>query len=230
MQSVWRAPGRRVLRGSSGHAPFQAVAVVLFGLLLSGCVTNDGASRPSATSPVAFESIDGPPVAVFEQLVSRLDAEAEARNLPIVSRESSAPYRIRAYLAVGVEKAKKRSIVSWVWDVYDSEQQRRARFSGEEIVNRIGADGWAVADEAVLARIASSGMEQLAAYFRGADSPAPASEPEAAPVPSGPAVAGREGSGREAQDVRRDQRVSFSVTAVASTEFSSQTHVPAPRR
>ena len=69
--------------------------------------------------------------------------EAEARNVPVVSRETPAPYRVRGYLALGIEKKQKRTIVSWVWDVYDVNERRalahrRRREAGPAGRDRLG--------------------------------------------------------------------------------------------
>src|SRR5580692_10892736 len=135
---------------------------------------------------VAFESIDGPPPQVFDRMVGVLDSESKLRNLSIVSRESSASYRVRSYLAAQVSRG--RTTVAWVWDVYDRNQQRALRLSGEEPAGKAGRDPWAAADDLVLRRIAQAGLSGLSAMIGGT---APADAPPAAPVPGlrGPAVA-----------------------------------------
>ena len=113
-----------------------------------------------------------------------MNEEAEAKKVPIVSRETPAPYRIRGYVALGIQKKQKRTIVSWVWDVYDAEQKRSFRLSGEEIAGpAAGRDAWDAANDEVLGRVARAGMERLAAYFQSPASVAP--EPAGEPVPSG---------------------------------------------
>ena len=81
-------------------------------------------------STVAFDSIDGPPPQVFDRMVSMLDSEAKLRNIPVVSREGGAAYRVRSYLSAQVRGS--RTNIAWVWDVYDRNQQRALRLSGEE--------------------------------------------------------------------------------------------------
>ena len=134
-------------------------------------------------STFAFESIDGPPPAVFNKLVNKLSDEAEARQVPVVTREGFAPYRVRGYTAVGVHKGQ--AIVSWVWDIYDAQSARVMRLSGQEKAGRAGKDAWHAVNDDVLARIARNGMQQLAGYFQGPPQgggdgmPAPASDPGA---------------------------------------------------
>src|ERR1700748_3975601 len=69
---------------------------------LGGCASGGapGASFAMVSDgpTVAFESIDGPPPAVFERMVSVLDSESKLRNLSIVSRAGSAAYRVRSFL------------------------------------------------------------------------------------------------------------------------------------
>lgn len=152
------------------------VAVVALGLAAAACTTTSGApSLASRELAIAFESIDGPPPEVFRRYVQKLSDEAQARQVPMVTREGFAPYRVRGYLAAGVEKKKKRTLISWVWDVYDAQQARAFRITGEETVPVATGDVWASVDDATLARIAQKGMAQLSDYLRS---------PQAAPVPA----------------------------------------------
>src|ERR1700681_2590138 len=176
-------------------APRAAVAVTLLGFAcgLGGCVS-DGAgagsgafAMASSSGPtVAFESIDGPPPQVFDRMVSVLDSESKLRNLSIVSREGGASYRIRSYLSAQVVRGK--TMIAWVWDVYDNNQQRALRLSGEEPAGKAGRDAWAAADDLLLRRIAQAGLSGLTGMINGT---APAEEPPSAPAPGrrGPAVA-----------------------------------------
>src|ERR1700752_2737237 len=103
---------------------------------LGGCASGGATSGAFAmasggdSSTIAFESIDGPPPQVFERMVSVLDSESKLRSLAIVSREGSAAYRVRGYLSAQVVHGK--TMIAWVWDVYDRDQQRALRLSGEE--------------------------------------------------------------------------------------------------
>jgi hypothetical protein len=155
--------------------------------LLAGCVTE--AERSSGGATIAFESIDGAPRPVFDRLVSRLDAEARAHQVAVVSRGTPARYRVRAYLAAKVDP--KRTTIAWVWDVYDSDLRRAVRIAGEETADRNREDAWAAADDQVVARIAGSGMTQLAALAAAAGhAPSPAAPSPAAPsAPVGPTPA-----------------------------------------
>ena len=135
---------------------------------------------------VAFESIDGPPPQVFERMVGVLDSESKLRNLQIVSREGAASYRVRSYLAAQVSRG--RTSIAWVWDVYDRDQQRALRLSGEEPAGKAGRDAWAAADDMILRKIAQAGLSGLSGMINGT---APAETPSPAPAPGlrGPAVA-----------------------------------------
>ncbi len=140
--------------------PLLAAAGVM---ALAGCGP-DGQPGPNAAQPrgasVAFESIDGPPPAQFRKLVDNLNEEAQARRLAVASRESPSAFRVRGYLAA--KTAKGETTVSWVWDVFDGDQHRALRITGEESVKGRHRDAWTVADDAMLQRIARSSMDQLA--------------------------------------------------------------------
>src|SRR6202042_130813 len=130
--------------------------------------------------------IDGPPPQVFDRMVSVLDSESKLRSLSIVSREGQASYRVRSYLAAQVSHG--RATIAWVWDVYDSNQQRALRLSGEEPAGKAGRDAWTAADDMVLRKIAQAGLSGLTAMISGTG---PADTPPSAPAPGkrNPAVA-----------------------------------------
>src|SRR3954452_11174804 len=171
-------------------------AVLLLALLcglgggLGGCANGGAAANALASAggggaTVTFESIDGPPPNVFDRMVNLLDSESKLRNLAIVSRESAASYRIRGYLAAQVSRG--RTTIAWVWDVYDQNQQRTLRLSGEEPAGRAGRDAWAAADDVVLRRIAQAGLTGLFGMINGTAPPElPAALP---PRNQGPAIA-----------------------------------------
>jgi hypothetical protein len=173
-------------------------ALLIVACGLGGCAGGGAASASFAMASssgsngqtVTFESIDGPPPQVFDRMVGVLDSESKLRNLSIVSREGQASYRVRSYLAAEVNHG--RTTIAWVWDVYDSSQQRALRLSGEEPAGKAGRDAWAAADDLVLRRIAQAGFSGLTAMVNG--TVPPDAPPAAAPVPGlrGPAVASAE--------------------------------------
>src|ERR1700693_111944 len=181
-----------LFRTVAGTAMLLAIACGLGGCAGGGAASGAYAMASSGSGPtVACESIDGPPPQIFDRMVGVLDSESKLRNLSIVSREGTATYRVRSYLAAQVSHGGRTSI-AWVWDVYDGNQQRALRLSGEEPAGKAGRDPWTGADDLVLRRIAQAGFSGLAAMVNGtapADQPAPASEPGG----SGPAVASAEG-------------------------------------
>jgi hypothetical protein len=154
---------------------------------MAGCSTAPQvpAAYASARGPtVAFESIDGPPDSIFRKYVQNISDEANARQLAIVSREAPAQFRVRGYLATLVEK-RRGTVVAWVWDVYDVDQQRAVRLTGEEKTSGAGRGTWAAADDSLLRRIARSGMDQLATFLAA---PAMPNAPSV-PASGGPSVA-----------------------------------------
>jgi hypothetical protein len=161
------------------------LAVALAGAL-AGC-TQDGKPSVAGMQPrgatVAFESIDGPPQGQFNTLVRNLNDEAQQRRLAVLSRDATSAYRVRGYLAAKV--TKDRTTISWVWDVFDRDEQRAIRINGEEVAKRSGkdtSDAWNAADEAMLRRIASNSMEQLAAFLTSTEAVPVAAAPQVTPV------------------------------------------------
>src|SRR5271167_2385871 len=160
-------------------------ACALGGCASGGNATSGAYAMASATSDgqtVAFESIDGPPPQVFDRMVSVLDSESKLRSLSIVSREGSAAYRVRSYLSAQVNHG--RTVIAWVWDVYDRDQQRALRLAGEEPAGKAGRDAWAAADDLVLRKIAQAGLSGLSNMISGS--------PDAQPAAPGPGKRGPE--------------------------------------
>ena len=189
-----------------------AAALLVAAGALGGCA-GGGASNSYAMastgggggSTVAFESIDGPPPQVFDRMVSVLDSESKLRNLSIVSREGGAAYRVRSYLSAQVVRG--RTVIAWVWDVYDNNQQRALRLSGEEPAGKSGRDAWAAADDLVLRKIAQAGLSGLSGMINGTPDAAPSPAPDRR---SGPAVASADVAG-PAQDTQGVAALGYSA-------------------
>ena len=76
-------------------------------------------------------------------------------------------------------------MIAWVWDVYDANQQRALRLSGEEpTTGKGGRDPWSAADDLVLRKIAQAGFSGLSNMINGTPD-----APSTAPGLRGPAVA-----------------------------------------
>ena len=152
-------------RSARGAAAYRVglpavLTAVLCACALAGCNENGApltAAQPRGAT-VAFESIDGPPQAQFQKLVQDLNDEAQTRRLAVMSREQPSAYRVRGYLAADV--AKGATTISWVWDVFDGEQQRSLRITGAETVKGRHRDAWQAVDDAMLRRIAAKQHER----------------------------------------------------------------------
>jgi hypothetical protein len=188
----WRW-GRRVC-GVAFVACRPILLAAFCAFVLAACETegqpNLSAAQPRGAS-VAFDSIDGLPPAQFHTLVQDLNDEAQSRRLAVISREKPAVYRVRGYLAAEIDKHK--TTVSWVWDVFDANQQRALRITGSAVADGRRHEGWAAIDDATLHSIAHSSMDKLAAFLTS-PTVAPATSPQlalaAVPTASSPEAAG----------------------------------------
>jgi hypothetical protein len=169
------------------------VAVMALGGIGAGCSTGGQnmaafAQQTSAGGPtLAFESIDGPPPAVFDRLVNALNSEAQGKPVLIVQRDGAAAYHVRTYLSAQVRNG--RSMIAYVFDVYDRDAQRALRLSGEEAAGKTGRDAWAAADDQLLRRIAQAGLSGMATYLGGGDT-----QPLSQPPGRGAAIASADDS------------------------------------
>lgn len=183
----------RVVRGAA-----MMCAIGLFASGLAGCTANGPSPMASSFSnsmassafgpTVAFESVDGPPPQVFDRLLKALEKESAGGSFTVVSREASASYRVRSYLSAQVNR-RGNAVIAWVWDVYDRDQRRALRLSGEEPAGKASRDAWAAADDQVLRRISQAGLRGLNGLIDGT-LPGEDRGPPASPQPgSGPAIA-----------------------------------------
>jgi hypothetical protein len=182
--------GRLALGAAANRIPHLLLAAAC-AMALAAC-NQDGRPGLFAGQPrgatVSFESIDGPPPGQFQKLVHNLNEEAQSRRLAVISRESPSAYRVRGSLTAKV--AKGQTTIAWVWDVFDADERRALRITGEETANSrtLGRprDAWTVADDAMLQRIARTSMDQLAAFLTSPtvapSAPATAATPAEAPV------------------------------------------------
>jgi hypothetical protein len=170
----------------------------------AACTTTGGLPAGQRTT-VAFDRIDGLPPAVFDRYVRKLNDEAEARHVPVVTREGFAPYRIKGYVSVWTRK--RQATMSWVWEVFDSNGERVLRIAGDEKAGTAGRDAWQTVNDEVLARAARSGMEQLSHYFRAPD--------QQAPVVASAAASGRRSPGGPAAGPGRPCRLRGAVAVSA---------------
>src|SRR5258708_4757453 len=156
-----------------------ALAIAGGGLVVAGCTTSGepvlGAFGGTGPRTVAFESIDGPPEQLFRKLVTQLGEEATAHRVAMVSREQPAQYRIRGYVAAHVQG--KKTTITWVWDVFNSDRERSVRLGGE-VPGAPSERAWAAAADRGGGRIGRDGLSKLAAFLAG-----PGLQPEFCPRP-----------------------------------------------
>jgi hypothetical protein len=155
---------------TAGARAMQFLIGAAAALLLAGCA-NDAQPllmQAQLRGPsIAFESIDGPPLPIFQKLVADLSTEAEQRQILVVSRVGQPAYRVRGYLAALMNHGKTH--IGWVWDVYDAQKQRAFRIAGEEVFSGKTTDAWALLDDAMLSRIARTSMDRLVAFLGAPD-------------------------------------------------------------
>lgn len=203
-----RLTNRGLLPRARRHG-LASLALLAVAFAAGGCASDNrmGSFAQGSGATLAFDSIDGPPPQVFERFVEALSAEAQAKAVPIVSREGTATYRVRAYLAAQISRG--RTTIAWTFDVYEAGQQRALRLTGEEPAGRPGRDAWSVADAQLLRRIAQNGMAGVAGLINGTrqpDTPAPASPARGPAIADGasPPPEVREAAGRTTLALRSE--------------------------
>jgi len=222
--------GRRTIRAASCVSHVGGVLAAVCTLALAGCTPDSQAvsiAQPRGAT-VAFDSLDGLPPAQFQRLVKNLNEEAQARHLAVISRDQPSAYRVRGYLAVKV--SKHQTTVTWVWDVFDQEENRSLRISGEETEKVRHRDAWTAADDAMLHRIARASIEQLAVFLTSPEI-APGTAPSPA-VDAQVALVGSHESSPEAAGIFRmsGPEIDPILTNTADTVDADTDKATVPRR
>ena len=175
------------LRSAHATAPskrrcFGSIAVLVLGLAVSACVSGAQlANLTEAARPtIAIESIEAPPSTDVPRFVTMLKDEAAQRRIA-AGAPSEANYRLHGYLdartdntaapAARATTPSETTSIAWMLDVYDGEQHRLVRLSGEE---KIAGPASASTDDQALRRIARAGMDQLAAFLATSRTPSTA--------------------------------------------------------
>src|SRR5262245_26414415 len=219
--------GGRRAPGMLSRVP-RSACILICALALAGCNPDGQALSPAQPrgATVAFDSLDGLPPGQFQKLVQNLNEEAQARRLAVISREQSSAYRVRGYLAAKV--TKHQTTVSWVWDVFDQDEHRALRISGEETAKVRPRGAWPAADDGTRGRLARSSMDQLAAFLTS-----PAVAPATSPPTEDPqlAIADSQDSSPEAAGIFRLFRPQADpVPTVAAEAAIDAEPIPLPPR
>jgi len=190
----WRRD-RRAQGAAFGRCSFALISAIGCAFTLAACQF-EGQPNLSAAQPrgatVAFDSIDGVPLTQFKTLVQDLNDEAQTRRLAVMSREKPSAYRVRGYLAA--EVAKNKTTVSWIWDVFDRDENRALRITGSQVASGAKQSGWASVDAATLRKIAQSSMDQLTAFLTS-PGVAPGAAPRQVALAAVPAASSPEAAG-----------------------------------
>ena len=156
---------------------FGSIAVLVLGLAVSACVSGGQLANLAETArpTIAIESIQAPPSADVPSFVAMLKEEAAQRRIA-AGAPGEANYRLHGYLAARTDStaapaaraaaSSEATSIAWMLDVYDGDQHRLVRLSGEEKIA-----GRASTDDQALRRIARAGMDQLAAFLATSRTP-----------------------------------------------------------
>jgi hypothetical protein len=131
-------------------------------IIPGGNSEGDGETPQVVAAPgtVAFEPIVGLPQGLALPLAQQLSTEAGARNLTIVPRET-ATAAVRAKGSFNAETVGQETVVTYVWDLFDANGNRKSRFGGERRVGSTASDPWSVVGDQELGAIASRTIDEI---------------------------------------------------------------------
>ena len=120
--------------------------------------------------PVAVEAIEGPPTEVSSALNAALVQAAADHQVTLVDDGQAPRFRIKGYVTAGVAPDGK-TVLSYVWDVFDASNRRAQRVTGTEETAGDPADPWAQLDASNIKRLAGRSMDGIADFLANASSP-----------------------------------------------------------
>ncbi|WP_406854490.1 hypothetical protein ABEG18_18325 [Alsobacter sp. KACC 23698] len=134
--------------------------------LLGGCQTSDiSSARYEAPGvPVALGDVEGAPEAIKARVSAEIATQASARRIEIVEAASQPRYRLKGYLTAYPTETGDTAL-SFVWDVFDSSNQRARRVTTTTVASGQGEDPWSKIGETQIAKTASQSMNQVAAFL-----------------------------------------------------------------
>lgn len=134
------------------------------GTLAGGDLTRQTLTGKAELAPedaaFAFEPFDGIPVNIGDALLRELGSNAATYRIRVVPRsKDTATYRIRGYLLASSDDSA--SIISYVYDIYDSSGARVHRISGRELGSASPGDPWSGVADGTVQQIAIQSLIAL---------------------------------------------------------------------
>jgi hypothetical protein len=165
------------------------LAAGMIAALTAGCVTGGDPAAPelrtapaSVAAPIAFEPVTGIPEERTAVLADELVSGSVSGGLTVVPRQArDARFRLKGYFSAARSGSSTR--ITYVWDIFDRDENRVHRIGGTESVEAGLPDPWQAVTDDALRRIARRTVEDLRAWLGQG---APSAGGEANIMPSSP--------------------------------------------
>jgi hypothetical protein len=151
------------------------------------------AARPGVSprgAPVAIASLEGAPSPIAQKFIEKTRVEAAGLEV-VVTDIRDAKYLVRGYLSAA--PGDQGTVVSYVWDVFDSRRARVQRVEDAVAARASNGDPWSGVDDKALAELALKSAADLAAVLSNMPEAVSASR---SPVAASPRVAAAPPAGR----------------------------------
>lgn len=128
---------------------------------LGGMLGESGEQGQQAVRSVAFEPVVGLPDTLSAQFAAELASAAVSNGLRVVSRDDkSAAIRAKGYFSAAPEGSGTR--ITYVWDLFEKDGDRTARFDSNRQITRTADDPWSVVTVDDLRAIAQWTIAEIA--------------------------------------------------------------------
>lgn len=156
-----------------------AAFALLLALVLGACsdVPPPSAAVSQPAGPVAFEPVTGMPDTKAAELAAALGHRAVGHNLVVVAgSDPKLRYRMKGHLSASA--SPERTTISFVWDVFDKDNERVHRFEGIQHAAAGGAsDPWGSVTPEAIDSIANATAAELARFLSSVGAQAAAPQP-----------------------------------------------------
>ncbi|MCK5934437.1 MAG: hypothetical protein KAG89_19970 [Fulvimarina manganoxydans] len=128
--------------------------------------TRTAALQPQGTSEVQFLPLVGAPDDKANILARSLsDAAASQRVVIRPAADGRAQVRLKGYFSTFEDGGE--SVLVYVWDVLDENDQRIHRIQGQERFATTGGDPWAGVDKSIFDKVAATTLQEARAFQAG---------------------------------------------------------------
>jgi hypothetical protein len=125
-------------------------------------VATANAAVTEARYKLHFLPVTGAPANHVSTLSKALQSQAIQNKVVMVSANQGERYRVKGFFSAFDDG--NGTLVVYVWDILDANNQRKHRINGQQKINKSSSYAWNAVDASVITNIGKSSMQRLDAW------------------------------------------------------------------